>query len=235
MKKSQIITFLICISFFYPFGCEAQINNTTPINDSCDTIYIEDPEKDSEIKAALDQNEKLVKDLAEKGIIISTQANEISSLKSELTTKQDLIDSQGSQVIKLESDIVILNSDIVKLENLLAVKPDTIFTETEADYITVNGIQHKVSEIEQILPNQTVDTIQVTWCTPDPKNRKYWHEGNIDVYPHFVNFATKEKGMIKVYFNTPLDTIIKRSSILKLQRIRSHKQGISQYDYISSN
>jgi seryl-tRNA synthetase len=244
MKKLGILMIIMSGLFMYPFSCTAQID------EGCDTIVIEDPQQEakiseleSEISTALDQNDKLVKDLQRQGLIISTQSNEITSLKGQVSNQADQIQSltvtnsvTQASLTKANSDIQILKSEVKLLEDELSLAPDTIYVDkpVQNDYIVVGGVEYKVDEIEQILPFQTVDTVDVSWCTEDPTKRQYFHEGDIDVYPHFINFATKEKGMIKVYFEEPLDTLIKKRSTLTLKRIRSHKEGLSQYNYISS-
>lgn len=246
--KNKLAVFLIIITgaFLYPFGCEAQVNGTIPNPESCDTVFIEDHQRDAaeaELRELLDQVTTDVANLKksdqEKTIVISTQANEIGSLKSAIADKDNALETYAADIAKANSDIEILKSDIVVLEAALAEKPDTVYRDGEVVYrdrdsITVGGIAYKVTDIEQILPFQTVDTVDVTWCVTTPADRKYWHEGDIDTYPHFVNFATTEKGMIKVYFRQPLDTVIKKHNTLTLQRIRSHKEGVTQYDFINS-
>lgn len=246
MKNLMKIVFFIAAIGLYPFGCEAQVNGTIPNPDSCDTVFIEDPARDTveaELRKLIDDSlssiASLEKDNGEQAIVISTQSNEIGSLKSSIVGLEAIMVSDGQKMTEMDNDIQILKSEIVVLETELALKPDTIYRDGEIVYVqrdsvTVGGIAYKVSDIEQVLPFQTTDTIDVSWCVGDPTLRKYWHEGDIDVYPHFINFATLEKGMIKVYFKEPLDTIIKKHETLTLQRIRSHKEGITQYDYINS-
>lgn len=252
MKNFSKALLIVIAIGFYPFGCEAQTGGI-PTPDSCDTVFIEDPQRDlmeQELRDLLDLAKSdiigLEKTVEERDLIISTQANQISSqgtqIENLLSQVSEIQETNGDLIINLDSaksEIVVLKKEIQTLEDDLAQKPDTVYKEGEIVYrdrdsITVGGIEYKVAEIEQILPFQTVDTIQATWCDPDPTTRKYWHEGDINVYPHFVNFATKERGMIKVYFKQPLDTLIKKHNTLTLQRIRSHKEGITQYDYISS-
>lgn len=247
MKKLQILMLLVSGVFFYPFGCEAQQNGTIPNSDGCDTIEIESPKQAEAIKTAtatidslttltdfqagkitewIDESKRLGVIINEKDLIISTQSNEISSLNTAKIVSE-------AEVSRLTDTIASKDTEISVLIGKLAEKPSEEIVYVDRDSITVGGINYKVSDIEEILPHQTTDTIQLGWCEPDPTVRDYFHEGNKDVYPHWVNFASAKKGMVKVWLTEELTPEAKAQDSITVQRIISHKIGLTQLIYIN--
>jgi len=236
----NLMKFLVLISgvFLYPFGCEAQTNGNIP----CDPIIVEDPKQqikidslEDAVKIELDKNDalllinqELTDDKSALTLRVTTLTDQKDELQNDINGKQIIINNHESTIETQTIEITTLNTNIEQLNIDLAEalsNPDVIYK--ELDSITVNGVSYKVDEIEQILPNQTIDTIQITTCFEIYENKMWFHAGEIDVYPHIISFPTKQYGMTNVQFNDSLTIDMKKyQNTFTVKRIRDHKEGV---------
>ena len=226
--------FLVVMVLFGMIACQGQ--TTVKVSENCDTIIIESPTV-----------QKCADDLAEATSTIEQQqgqiANQATQIETLLTSNTDLhaqvndrderINNQTKEIKTLEDEVVSLNTSLKECQDAGPVM-DTVYVDVPLDYITIGGKDYKVSEIEKILPMQTVDTIDIAFCEEETGERTYLHEGSIVQYPHFVNVASKDRGMVKVWFETPLDSTIKVQDHWKLKRIRNHEQARTEMTFISA-
>lgn len=228
MKNYLKILMVVGLINLYPFGCEGQ----TIIDPDCNDIVSEQWEAErkqwasdeadfiSTIEGLTQENRKLTDDLTGLQLVITnkdTQIEELQTANGSLSAHIDVLEGEKSQLQIL-------------LDECKATVQDTVVVESE--YITVNGTEYKVSDIELIRPIQTVDTIRIAFCQDTTGLRDFWHEGPIDQYPHFINIATKTLGMKKVYFETPLDSTIKVADEWEVLRIRNYELARTQYNFI---
>lgn len=172
---------------------------------------------------------------------------QIAARDAQIVSKDAQIENQATQIQSAattidDQRIVINNRDatIGELEIALAKKPDTIFEEIETivevikeverDSITVGGVDYKVSDIELILPVQTIDTINVNTCFEDYDKKQWFHVGPIDTYPHRIYFPTKELEIIGIMFKDSLTIDMKKyQGKFKVERTIDHSNGTTQY------
>lgn len=105
---------------------------------------------------------------------------------------------------------------------------DTVYVESE--YITVNGEEYKVSDIELIVDKEIVDTITVTTCFEDYGDKVWFHVGDPKTYPHRIYFPTKELEIIGIMFQDSLTLDMKRyQNVFKIERTTNHENGTTTY------
>ena len=219
---------LLFVLWLYPFSCVGQTNGTIPNNDSCDTIFIEDPSVDAMIKRLTEENLAALENIA-------TLENTVADNETTIRRLNDIIETDGQTMTELSikvdgltSDLALANKQLEACQNQ-APEIDTVFV--EKDFITVNGKEYKVAEIELIVPTEEIDTIELTICWRDPEKKVWLHAtDNIDVYPHLIHIPTKEKGLIPVTFTDSLTLDMKRyQTTWKMMRVINHQKGETQY------
>lgn len=237
----RILFILLGALILWPFGCEAQ----TP---DCPPIYIENPKAEQELQECkddltdqLDKNDALLAEnktleqsittkdgqITSLNLTISIKDEEITTLNNTVAQKDEQIAGNISQISDLDDQVNSLKLDLEECVNKPGTAPD-------CEFITIGGIEYKVSDITKILPMQTVDTIDIAFCQDTTGLRDYIHEGSITQYPHFINVASKTRGLVKVWFETPLDSAIKVQDYWKVRRIRSHEHAKTELTFISS-
>lgn len=206
MKK--LILIILAISF-YPFGCEGQVNGTLPGSDGCDTVYVEDPAWDSQVKTF----EQMIKDLTDDNAIL--RANN-ENLTAQVATLDAAVVVATASIKSRDDEIKSLKSDITSLEEQLASKADTIYKDV----------------IVEVMPSPTVDTVFVTHSNDDKTNRKYFHHGSFEApFPKDITFETKEFCMITVEFPDSLGTF-RTLDKFKVKRIMDHENARTIYEFI---
>ena len=199
----KILLIILAISF-YPFGCEAQIG--------CQDLEIESEKWNIEKNAFTKEIEVLHEANAGLDALVDKVNAQITTLKSDKT--------------KLGTTIASKDVEIKSLEDQLASSGG------EPEYITVNGVQYKVSDIQLIKPFQVIDTVTVTHCGAT-KDTDWFHHGGVDLpYPKDITFATAEYGMTRVKFNVKLTDAIKVQTSYKLKRIRDYEKAQTFYEFI---
>ena len=199
----KILLIILAISF-YPFGCEAQIG--------CQDLEIESEKWNIEKNAFTKEIEVLHEANAGLDALVDKVNAQITTLKSDKA--------------KLETTIASKDVEIKSLEDQLASSGG------EPEYITVNGVQYKVSDIQLIKPFQVIDTVTVTHCGAT-KDTDWFHHGGVDLpYPKDITFATAEYGMTRVKFNVKLTDAIKVQTSYKLKRIRDYEKAQTFYEFI---
>lgn len=155
---------------------------------------------------------------------IDTNLKVIQGLEVDLSIQADVI---AAQVLQIEEK----DGQIVKLEADLAAKPKTETVYVEKDSITVGGIAYKVSEIDVILPTQSIDTVFLNTCHDVLDQNKVWyHAGDPNVWPHIIYFPTKELSMTAIQFNEPLTEDMKKyQTKFKVKRVRNHEDATTKY------
>ncbi len=235
--RGELIT-VIMLGLLSFYSCNGQ----TP---DCPPIYLESPELEARIKGYEDEVTSLTTEKNKALDSVATLNTLTRQLQKLLDTDAQTIQVLNADKLRLTQDLNKANSDIAKVKLDLGIARDSISdllnqdaivvrdtVTVESEYITVNGKEYKVADIENILPNQTTDTITLGFCLDDTSKREFLHEGPIDQYPHFVNFASKNRGLVKVWFKTPLTDEIKVQDTITVQRIRSHKEGLTELIFI---
>lgn len=168
---------------------------------------------------------------------IAAQTTTISQKNDEIAQKDGQIDNQAMQIASQSEEIATLEAKVTELENR---PPETVIDTVyqEADYITVGGVEYKVDEIELIKPRQEIVEWEMFFCFDTTSTgqqttgkRPWIHEGDPNVYPHFVNVASRDRGMIKVWFEQPLDSTIKIAKSWILEERRNYDLAKTQYVY----
>ena len=111
MKKAFII--LAALTFFYPFGCEAQ---------QCDTVYIESPAWDKERNQFIATIQRLTAENISLREDVDALSKQIDDLRANENTLNNTIALQASEINSLNGQIAIL-------EAKLSEKADTIIKE----------------------------------------------------------------------------------------------------------
>ena len=206
MKKDVIFILLIITGlFFYPFGCTGQVNGNLP-SDGCDTIYIEDPAWDAQVKTF----EQTIKDLTEQNAILTDEGK---NLNANIVLLQNSITTKDSEIKSLRSDILALEAELESI-------PDTVY------------LDKIVEVIKEVMPSPTVDTVYVSHSNDIKTNRKFFHHGSFDTpYPKNITFETKEFCMITVEFPDSLGTF-RLLDKFKLKRIMDHENARTMYEFI---
>lgn len=232
--RNKILTLgiLFGLTMMYPWSCSPQ--GGVPITDGedCDTIYVESPVLDAKIEGL----NTMIARLTEENIQATNQNN---GLKKQLEECNNTVASQQSTIATQKATILSLEATITELEN----RPPEIVTDTiykEADFITVNGVEYKVADIELIKPLTETVEWEMFFCydtlasgQQTTGKRPFIHEGDINTYPHYVNVASKDRGMIKVWFETPLDSTIKVAKSWILDERRDYKNAKTRYTFKS--
>ena len=255
--KNRILILVILISgaFLYPFGCEGQ-TKTLPVDpDGCDTVFIESPEIQKcadDLAGAQIVIDNLNTTISDKDAIIVVKTAQVANLDTKVAALNTTIGKRDATIRTNEAAIQGLNEDLAiqndlnaakdviierrdvtinEMQVLLDAKPTTETVYVEKDSITVGGKDYKVSEIDVILPTQSIDTIFLNTCYAQTDTNKVWyHGGDIDAYPHIIYFPTKELSMIGVQFNEKLtDDMKKYQTKFTVKRIRNHEDATTKY------
>lgn len=214
---------LLAISLLSFFSCEAQIKTLPTDPDGCDTVYVESP-------------------------LFQKCADDLYQATADILAKTAHIKTLNGVIVNNNTTISNKNDEIEALEVALAKKPDTIYETIHdsiiLDYIIVNNIRYKVSEIELILPKQTIDTVSINTCFEDFEEKQWFHVGEVNIYPHRIYFPTKELEIIGVMFTDSLTTDMKKyQNKFKIERTVDHSTGTTKYknlyvapsEYLPSN
>lgn len=226
MKSLRTILIITFLATLYPFGCEAQIN--------CDPLESE------RYEAQIQAFEITVADLTEQnealtaqGVSLQSEINGLKIIESNLLRDKSQLTEQNAG---LESTVNGLQTQNKDLSELLAEcrsstpERDTIVVQSE--YITVGGVEYKVSDIELIRPKLGIDTVTVTHCGAT-KETDWWHHGGIsEPYPKDITFATTEFGMTRVHFKDSVTNEIKVQASYKLKRMKDYVNARTTYEFV---
>jgi FtsZ-binding cell division protein ZapB len=207
MRNILIVLFVLAV--LWPFSCTPQTGGINLGNDGCDTVYMESPR-------------------------VGAFQSEIARLKGENNgIKGQLEDCQNANV---------------QLEASLAAAMATI-TDKNAEIDNLRETNQNLSDQLQACLDKPADTVIVEVTKPTDIDevimefcfsgtnldstgyRDFIHEGSVTEYPHFVSIASKNRGMMKVWFETPLDSTIKVAKSWTLERRRNYEQARTEYIY----
>lgn len=244
-KSTTITSFFTIILLFVFLSCTGQVPK-------CDTIYIEDPTTEAMILRLTKENSDLTASnqvLTDINTGINTQLDAANSTIAEQDTTirrlGDIIETDGQKMTEMdatikrqENEILVALDSITTLGSDLAdclAKPvgiDTVYVDKPLDYITVGGVDYKVSDIELIKPFQEIDTILVSHSNDDKTSRKFFHHGPFEApFPKDITFETKELCMITVKFPDSLGTY-RSLDQFKVKRIRDYTLADTFYEFI---
>jgi hypothetical protein len=235
-NKIVVVGLIVITAMLWPFSCNPQ--SGVPVDDGCDTLFIESPDLVEKIETFEQMIARLTEDVR-----LLNASNE--SLTADLVTANQTIANRDNTIVALNKQVGTLESDMEKLRVDLAecldrpsdtvevVVRDTVTVEVPLDYITVDGVEYKVSEIELIRPKREDLTYEMFFCTDTTANRTFIHEGSPTNYPHFINVASKSRGMMKVWFEVPLDSTIKVAKSWILDERRSYETAKTEYVFKS--
>ena len=239
------ITIIIAAAFMWPFSCSGQVNGTLPNNDSCDTVFIEDPSMDALIKQLTSDNQALTDanvSLTNSNMVLKETVNkadkdiadltmEGNNLKNVIIERDETITGLNSILVSDGQKMAQMDIEIKDLQRDLTACLDRPIE--EAEYITVDGKQYKVSDIEIILPKLRADTVFVSHSNDDKTNRKFFHHGSFDApFPKDITFETKELCMITIEFPDSLGTY-RTLDKFKVERIMDHENARTIYKFIN--
>jgi len=218
------------------FSCTPQSN--------CDTVFIEDPVTQQEIAGYKVDLSRLTNELLVANGLIKSKDDKIAELQSVVVAKDNAISGLQTEVLGLNTTVAEKDAEISSISATLdktkadladcIAKPvgtDTIYVDKPLDYITVAGVQYKVSDIQLIRPFKDIDTVVVTHCD-STKYTKWIHHGGISGYPHYISFSTKEYALVKVLFTDSLTNEIKVQPEYTLKRIKDYEKAETYFEFI---
>lgn len=230
MKRVTRILVLILLINLYPFGCEAQQRPDCTLES--EQWEAEKKDFNLTITRLTGENQDKANEIAGLKIVEGNLNNQIDALEADNNSLTISVDNLEGTIVNLNNDIVALQADNTLLNTQLEECNNREVEVVESEYITVAGVEYKVSDIELIRPKTAVDTVTVTHCGAT-KETIWFHHGGLDIpYPKDITFATEEFGMTRVHFKDSLTDEIKVQTSYQLKRIKDYVNARTTFEFV---